>query len=314
MGDFAALPPPSVGRRWAAGGVDAQALAQGQDRTPLCAFVPVEPIAEEQELEAEVTELEPLAFVLRPLFERARAGLGGRGRAAARTAVRLRGRDLTTEVVVAPSVPTTSSRTLIDLARAHLAEKRLEHAVTKVVVVVLEEGEAQPQELELWRKEDETPDAAAVDVAVARLRAAFGPDAAYGTELRDEHRPEASYAKVPFALKRGPRASGLRPRAADPDPEARGLRPEALGPLRLLQPPPKIEAEEDPQHAPRAIRVGGAQHRVVQAQGPLRLEGEWWTDEPLGRDYFEVETDDGAHYWLFRDHADGGFYLHGVFD
>jgi len=47
---------------------------------------------------------------------------------------------------------------------------------------------------------------------------------------------------------------------------------------------------------------------------PISLEGEWWTENPFARDYFEVATSDGGRYWLYRDHADGRFYLHGVFD
>jgi protein ImuB len=62
------------------------------------------------------------------------------------------------------------------------------------------------------------------------------------------------------------------------------------------------------------LRVDGTIHRVTHASGPTRLEGEWWTDEPLARDYYEVETEDGGRYWLYRDRTDGKLYLHGVLD
>lgn len=51
----------------------------------------------------------------------------------------------------------------------------------------------------------------------------------------------------------------------------------------------------------------GQRHRVVRADGPERLHGEWWrergaeADAPYTvRDYFQVETLGGGRYWLFR--------------
>jgi protein ImuB len=316
LGDFAELPPPSVGRRWARGAVDAQALARGLDPTPLRAFAPREPVREQMELEDDLVELEPLAFVLRPLFERAILRLQGRGRAVARLALRVRGEGKATELVINPSVPTTSARTLLDLARAGLAERKLEHPVRAVEVEILGDGDAVPEELELFPHAAETPDIGAADVAVARLRAAFGADAVFGAELRDTHRPEAAWSKTGFPSpspkpnpkpKRSPKPTP-KP-TPNPRPEARGPRPAAplLVPVRLLEPPVAVEAEGDPPHTV-------AHKPVTAASGPMRLQGEWWTDDPLARDYFEVATQDGGHYWLYRDHADGRFYLHGVFD
>lgn len=341
LGDFAALPAPSVGRRWARAGVDVQALARGEDRTPLCAFSPVEPIRETGELEQAIMELEPLTFVLRPLFERVAARLAGRGRAATRVRIDLRGASASgevgsSEIVLAPARPTTSGRTLLDLARAHLAERKLEHAVTAVAVEVVEEGDPEPQDLDLFAAAGRRATSAAsaaedVDRAIARLRAAFGESAATGVRLQDRHRPEAAFETVPFAppqaqggVKQGRRGRILRQEAA-PATARRAIRATAraadataraaagndatpwfrsAGVLRLLA--PKVIGDELPKVIDQA--------EVIAARGPTRLEGEWWTDSPLARDYYEVETRDGARYWLYRDHADGRFYLHGIFD
>ena len=336
LGDFAALPPPSVGRRWARGAVDAQALAKGLDPRPLEAFLPSEPVRESIELEADVVELEPLAFVLRPLFERAIARLAGRARAVARAALRLRGGgERTTELVIAPSQPTTSARILVDLSRAHLAEKKLEHPVRTVALEILADGEAVSEALELFPRDVEAAQPAQVDLAIARLRAGFGAEAVFGAELADRHRPEAAWAKQPFAAAATATGAGA---GGSPPSRRRGQNPKTpktpkkelprilpvvarggVAALRLLSPPTVVEAEgsppdEDPPRPPRTLELGGVRHQVVEASGPTRLEGEWWTDEPLGRDYFEVATDDGGRYWLYRDHADGRFYLHGVFD
>jgi protein ImuB len=44
----------------------------------------------------------------------------------------------------------------------------------------------------------------------------------------------------------------------------------------------------------------GRRHRVRKADGPERIEREWWLDAGDARDYFRVEDEDGGRYWLFR--------------
>jgi protein ImuB len=353
MGDFAALPPPSVGRRWAQHGVDASTLARGEDRRPLTAFLPVEKIREAVELEHEVAELEPLAFVLRPLCERVATRLAGRGSAAAKVAVTLSGhggpesRRMETTITIAPARPTPSARTLVDLLRAHLSERQLEHGVDRVAVEVVEEGEAVAIELDLFDRAAAAP--GAVDVAVARLRAAFGADAVSGAALADRHRPEAAWQKVAFtppdeaAQRRGLRAKAprgaKRKASADLPPAAPTVLPMLVrtpGALRLLDPPAPLATDEDVNRraaedaenrnsdsglsdlcvsaVPTRFQLAGSYQHVTSVAGPTRLEAEWWTDEPLARDYYEVATEEGGRYWLYRDRRSGGFYLHGVFD
>ena len=46
--------------------------------------------------------------------------------------------------------------------------------------------------------------------------------------------------------------------------------------------------------------------------GPERLRASWWR-QPVVRDYYVVELDDGARLWVFRD-LRNQLYLHGLFD
>lgn len=76
----------------------------------------------------------------------------------------------------------------------------------------------------------------------------------------------------------------------------------------MLDPPERIEVTALlPDHPPRLFVWRGQRHRVVRADGPERLHGEWWrergaeADAPYTvRDYFQVETLGGGRYWLFR--------------
>ena len=96
--------------------------------------------------------------------------------------------------------------------------------------------------------------------------------------------------------------------------------PKALPrPARLFAHPEQIEAvAELPDHPPRLFVWRNARHRVVRADGPERIHGEWWVNESetkLVRDYYRVETTDGSRYWLFRDgpvEEGGSWWLHGV--
>lgn len=96
-------------------------------------------------------------------------------------------------------------------------------------------------------------------------------------------------------------------------------------PARLLARPERLDhvMAELPDHAPRRFTWRGQSHRVIRADGPERIQGEWWkrdAERASIRDYFRVEDEVGRRYWLFRS-GDGeravtgdlSWYLHGVF-
>ncbi|MBW7920838.1 MAG: DNA polymerase Y family protein [Rubellimicrobium sp.] len=95
-------------------------------------------------------------------------------------------------------------------------------------------------------------------------------------------------------------------------------------PARLLPHPERIETLALlPDHPPAWFIWRGRRHPVTRADGPERIFGEWWKrDAELAavRDYFRVEDDSGARFWIFRagdgeDAATGpqGWFLHGLF-
>lgn len=102
-----------------------------------------------------------------------------------------------------------------------------------------------------------------------------------------------------------------------------------LRPLRLLQPPEPVEVlAEVPDGPPAQFTWRRVTHRIARAEGPERIAMEWWrAPEPgLTRDYFRIEDEVGARFWLYRDglygrevlpNADGHgqprWYVHGLF-
>lgn len=91
-----------------------------------------------------------------------------------------------------------------------------------------------------------------------------------------------------------------------------------LRPLQLLSKPERVEVSAPiPDYPPMLFRHKGKVHQVVKADGPERIEQEWWLQQGQHRDYYQVEDEEGHRYWLFRlghyDDENYQWFLHGVF-
>ncbi|KIC93405.1 Y-family DNA polymerase [Flavihumibacter solisilvae] len=90
-------------------------------------------------------------------------------------------------------------------------------------------------------------------------------------------------------------------------------------PVELLPIPEKIEVTAPiPDYPPMLFRHKGKLHTIKKADGPERIEQEWWIEEGEHRDYYAVEDETGKRYWLFRSgHYTGDksphWFLHGFF-
>jgi len=96
-------------------------------------------------------------------------------------------------------------------------------------------------------------------------------------------------------------------------------------PTRLLQRPEQLSNVIAllPDHPPRRFTWRRQEYRVIAGDGPERIHGEWWRRPGelwAVRDYFRVEAEGGARFWVFRrgDGVDGptgdlSWYMHGVF-
>lgn len=89
-------------------------------------------------------------------------------------------------------------------------------------------------------------------------------------------------------------------------------------PLELLNPPERIEVTAPiPDYPPMLFRYKGKVHEITKADGPERIEQEWWLQQGQHRDYYRVEDQYGHRYWLFRlgHYHDKTYqwFLHGFF-
>lgn len=91
-----------------------------------------------------------------------------------------------------------------------------------------------------------------------------------------------------------------------------------LRPLHLLTQPEPIEVMVPlPDYPPALFRHRKKVYKLVKADGPERIEQEWWISNEQPRDYYRVEDEKGARYWLFRSgyygQGDPKWFLHGYF-
>jgi protein ImuB len=101
-------------------------------------------------------------------------------------------------------------------------------------------------------------------------------------------------------------------------------------PAYMLARPEPIEVTAGvPADPPRRFVWRRVERRVVRAEGPERIGEEWWRalyleegqKKPRTRDYFKIEDQDGASYWVFRHGLYEGedasehpsWFLHGLF-
>jgi protein ImuB len=91
-----------------------------------------------------------------------------------------------------------------------------------------------------------------------------------------------------------------------------------LRPLQILSPPERIEVMAPiPDYPPMQFTHRNKIHKVIKADGPERIEQEWWLQQGQHRDYYNVENEEGCRYWIFRlgHYNDKSYkwFLHGFF-
>lgn len=89
-------------------------------------------------------------------------------------------------------------------------------------------------------------------------------------------------------------------------------------PVHLLSEPEPIQVTAAlPDNPPMLFRYKGKLYNVAKSDGPERIEQEWWHSDGLYRDYYCVEDEIGARYWVFRsgpyDKQSPKWFLHGFF-
>jgi len=159
-----------------------------------------------------------------------------------------------------------------------------------------------PKQEKLWTSSAGLEDPEIVEF-MDRLSNRYGPSP-IRRYLPDEHHwPERSY-KTTNALF---------------EPCLTAWRVERPRPLLLFPKPLPIEVTAPiPDYPPMLFRYQDKIHKIKKADGPERIEPEWWIAEGRHRDYYAVEDEEGGRYWIYRaghyaEDKSPSWFLHGVF-
>jgi len=316
VGSFAALSAEDVERRWGSEGLQAWRLARGDDsRRPVLTRVSDFPVVE-AELPMPTTTMEPILFLVRAALDRLTTQLVRRGQAVAALSITLslddrrgalpadalvRAHTITREIRLAR--PAARSAPLFERCRALLDSWTLSAPAIGVAVAIVAAAPLAGEQGDFlettWR------DAAAVDAALARLRAELGPNVVVKPVAHDAHVPEKTGSWIedtsvgaPAAVARPPVAQ--LPMSARRDPA-----------IRLLESPESVFVVCD-DGVPRAVTWRGRRLTIERAVGPERLSGDWW-DDGYRRDYWRCESAFGD-FVLYLDRMDDQWWVQGWFD
>jgi protein ImuB len=147
---------------------------------------------------------------------------------------------------------------------------------------------------------------------IERLSQRLGPEAVLQLGLAADPLPEWSCRAQPW----GSGARTSLPDAAPGLPEdAPTPRLARHRPLSLLPVPAPVRVVvRPPDGLPEAIEWGGRSLRLREVDGPERIASGWQRGTDEQRDYYRVETDQGARWWVFRCRRTDRWFVHGLFD
>jgi protein ImuB len=311
IGDFARLAAADVHSRLGAAGAALHDIARGRDPRPLQPRPGSAALQEGLALEWPLATLEPFLFVAHAALDRLLTRLAGRGCGCQRLELLLRlepdGSDLRSLTLPAP---TREAKTLLTLVRLEL-EARPPGAPVIGFVFTAHPGAPNAAQLSLFGPAALSPDRLAT--TLARLFALLGPGRIGSPAPADVHRPEA-FQLVPFL----PPPPPLTPPAAC---EGRGLL--AVRSLRPALPLEVQVAGETPHERPSHVRPLGGDDTVKRlrleapvrvASGPWQLEEGWWSEQPVAREYWDLELASGPLVRVYRERTSGNWFADGIYD
>lgn len=326
IGQLAAMPRGPLVRRFGAATVLRLDQALGNIPEPIDPVIPPEAIVTHQRFAEPIATAEAIAHWLGALVPQLTIALETEGlgvRALECIADRVDG--VPQRIRIGLARPSRDPVHLLRLLKRRIEDIEPGYGIDAIALHVRRAAPLGPEPVVERLDEEAAPDIATlVDTLATRI----GLKRMWRMRAVESDVPER--AAAPMMVLDPPERGGARPKIddvgqLDRSPALHPWHPEWPKPARLLRRPERLDhvIAELPDHAPRRFTWRGQPHRVVCADGPERIHGEWWkrtAEAEQVRDYFRVEDEAGHRYWLFR-RGDGertatgdlSWYLHGVF-
>ncbi|MCL6709044.1 DNA polymerase Y family protein [Pseudomonas sp. R2.Fl] len=317
VGDLMALPRAPLSRRFGAGVLLRLDQALGHAPEPISPRRPLALLSVERSLAEPIRDRDMVLDLVARLAAGLKAGLetrGEGGRLFELLLFRVDGQVFRVEVGTAAPLREPKRIAALYTERLQVIDDDLDAGfgfeLVRLNLLVSETYHETAPQLSTEEVPAEDPLPAFIDLVSAR----FGSGSLRVPVSLASHWPDRASTVIPLT-------DGFPDERPRPSPPARSQRP-----LRLLVHAERVTVTAEIPHGPPAsFQWRRVRHRVVRAEGPERLEPEWWIDgktdgeEVRARDYFRVEDTEGRRYWIYREGlyergaTDPGWFMQGIF-
>jgi protein ImuB len=291
---LAKLPETGLAERFGPEGVYLHRLACGAIDRPLKIFQPETTYEDRIELDHPVNLLEPLMFLIARLLNDQCARMLSNAMAANEVTIRLEHENRTehTRTIHLP-VPMRESKSLLKLLQMDL-EAHPPSAPTIAVALSLKPVHPRTVQTGIFLPVTPAPDK--LELTLARIRGIVGENNVGIPELLNTHHPH------PFRL------ANAQPQITNPQSPT----PNPQHAFRFFRPPLPATVELE-RNRPINITAHGIHGKVLNAAGPWRTSGDWWTTTAWNRDEWDIALTNGALYRIYHEPTQRWF-IEGSYD
>jgi protein ImuB len=292
LDQLAQLPENGLAERFGPHGVYLQQLARGAIHRPLKIFQPETTYEDRIELDHPVSLLEPLLFLIARLLNDQCTRLLSNAMAANEVTIHLELEDHSAHIrTLHLPVPMRESKSLLKLLQMDL-EAHPPQAPTIALALSLKPVHPRTVQTGIFLPITPAPDK--LELTLARIRGIVGEHNVGIPKLLDTHHPQ------PFTLVPGP---------PTPNPQSQCTNQHAF---RYFNPP--LHATIDLiNNRPVRISAPGIHGKVLNAAGPWRTSGDWWTTTAWNRDEWDIALSNGSLYRIYCAPAEHWF-IEGSYD
>jgi protein ImuB len=301
--DVISIPHTSLRRRFGTTLLQRLRQAIGEEEEVIVPVYPIEPYNERLPCIEPIKTKEGIEIALQHLLTNlcSRLCKEGKGlRTAIFRAYRMDGG--TSGIEISTNQPSQNAEHLFQLFSIKISTIEPKEGIELFLLEATVVEEAVVKQEGLWQTNSSSLDTQVLDL-MDRYAARFGQDAVQRFLPTEHYWPERSF-------------KGTSILTEEPTTDWKLDRPR---PLQVLTPPEVVDVTAPiPDYPPMSFRYRDQLHKIVKADGPERIEQEWWIQEGEHRDYYAVEDEEGRRYWLFRsghynETTSPKWFLHGFF-
>jgi protein ImuB len=293
--DFSVLPDDGIMERLGAAAGYLQKLARGLADRPLKPAPLGTNYEERFELEHELSLLEPLLFILSRLLHELTERLSSQSMATTELRLTLELADKKTHAsTLNLPFPTRDSKTMLKLLQFEL---EAHPPSAPVIAVTLAVEPVEPRIVQNHLYVPPAPEPEKLELTLMKIRGMVGADNAGSPQILDTWRPGA--------WKMGAVVTGHWPLATGHSPPRLAFRyftPELHA---------RVELKEE---RPVRIFANGVYGNVLEAAGPWRSSGDWWTPDPWDRDDWDIGLNNGGLYRIYLKRPAEAWFVEGAYD